>query len=84
MSLLVRRRRLDRVSVPVGLRPLVSWGLGCSVMKDEVAAMRGRDAFDSFYKKLTQAKEYHQRHPDLPVKHQVGDMDSYHGPGLER
>jgi hypothetical protein len=65
-------------SAPVCLMALVSSGPGCSVMKDEVAAMRGRDAFDSFYKKLTQAKEYHQRHPDLPVKHQVGDMASHH------
>lgn len=43
----------------------------CSALKEEVAGMRGRDAFQSFYSKLQQATEYHQRFPDVPVRHQV-------------
>lgn len=42
-----------------------------SALKEEVAGMRGRDAFQSFYSKLQQATEYHQRFPDVPVRHQV-------------
>ena len=40
-------------------------------MKEEVATLRGREAFPNFYERLEQAKEYHQRFPNLPVKHHV-------------
>ncbi|EKU22951.1 splicing factor 3A subunit 3 [Nannochloropsis gaditana CCMP526] len=38
-------------------------------MKEELATLRGRDAFPSFYARVDHAKEYHQKHPDVPVKH---------------
>jgi len=41
------------------------------VLKEEVATLRGREAFPNFYERLEQAKEYHQRFPHLPVKHHV-------------
>jgi hypothetical protein len=40
-------------------------------LRDEVASMRGRDAFSSFYSKLGQSREYHQKFPDLVVQHHV-------------
>lgn len=43
-------------------------------MKEEVATLRGREAFPNFYERLEQAKEYHQRFPNLPVKHHVRVM----------
>ena len=39
--------------------------------KEEVATLRGRDAFPNFYERLEQAKEYHQKFPGLPVRHHV-------------
>jgi hypothetical protein len=44
-------------------------------MKEEVATLRGREAFPNFYERLEQAKEYHQRFPNLPVKHHVSVFD---------
>ena len=38
-------------------------------MKEEVASLRGREAFPTFYSRLEAAKEYHQKHPHLPIKH---------------
>jgi hypothetical protein len=41
------------------------------MFKEEVAAMRGRDAFTNFYTKLEQSREYFQKFPHLAVRHHV-------------